>query len=158
MVSHTCSSSCWRDPGIICIGCGVSFRVPRCCFQQARIEGLLCAKHQGVYRQITLLPFTGLRIQTLPLKAPVSPEALFLALSASLRMGKRIRVQPSFLKRAFLHLRQQDPVARKGEGGCETISTFPPSLPCASSKHSLGPVTPRWPICGQGPEDTLSLR
>lgn len=75
--SHTCSSSCWRDPGIMCISCGMSFGVPRCCFQQARSEDLFCAKHQGGYRQITLLPFTGLRIQTLPLKAPASPETLF---------------------------------------------------------------------------------
>lgn len=31
---------------------------------------------------------------------------------------------------------------QEGGGSCETISAFPASLPCASSKHSRGAVTP----------------
>lgn len=60
---------------------------------------------------------------------------------------------PSFLKMAFLRPRQQGPpVSRRGCG--ETVPASPPSFPCASGKHSLGTVTPRWPICGQCPGDT----
>lgn len=67
---------------------------------------------------------------------------------------------PLFLKMAFLGLRQQDPMSRKGVGGrvCSAgISPFLPSLPCASSKHPLGVVTSRWPICGEGHGATQSL-
>ena len=45
----------------------------------------------------------------------------------------------------------------RGVAAQARISPFLPSLPCASSKHPLGVVTSRWPICGEGPGATLSL-